>query len=131
MSDNTKDKLIRIDKMLFQDISAIAEKHGINMNQTIEIALKYYRDMVYMENSATFINDELLKVIKANSDYLLQQINHKSNKLLSELAIQSAIQNLILSSELEVNDLYLSEYRKRALDFLQANNRPLRLDELT
>ncbi|HCC35383.1 MAG TPA: hypothetical protein DEQ02_07015 [Ruminococcaceae bacterium] len=92
-------KSIRIEENLYSDILAIAEKQNMSVNQTIEQALKYYRDMRYMENSATFINEEIFKVIKANSNLLLQQINHKSNQLLSELAIQSVIQNLIIAED--------------------------------
>lgn len=127
----TKDKLLRMELELFKDIEKIAEKENTNVNQTIETACKFYRDMHYMENSATFINEEILKVIKSTMDLLLHQVNHKTNKVLSELAIQNVIQNLILASELEVNDLMVDEYRKQAIDFLRTNNRVLRLDELT
>ncbi len=123
-------KSVRIEENLYSDILAIAEKQNMSVNQTIEQALKYYRDMRYMENSATFINEEILKVIKANSDLLLHQINNKSNQLLSELAIQSVIQNLIIAEELEVNDLMIKAYRSQAIEFLKTNNRVLRLDEL-
>ncbi len=121
---------VRIDDALYEDITAIADQENKSANLVIDSALKFYRDMYYMENRATFINEEMLKVFKANLDLLLQQINHKSNRLLSELSIQSAIQNLILAHELDVDELRLQQYRQQAVEFLKANNRILRLDEL-
>lgn len=127
----TKETKVRIPDSLYSDMVKLAEENNTSMNQTIEQALKFYRDYTYMGNKATFVNEELLKVIQANNALLLQQINNKSNKLLSELAIQSAIQNMILASELDVSSAAIDAYRKKAVEFLTINNRCLRLDEIT
>lgn len=126
-----KDVRLRIPNELHHDIVNLAAENNISINQTVEQALKFYRDYIYMGNKATFINEDLLKVIQANNALLLQQINHKSNKLLSELAIQNAIQNMILASELDVSSTAIDAYRKKAVEFLTINNRCLRLDEIT
>lgn len=120
----------RIDDELMKDLNAICTEKGASLTSVVEQALKCYRDRYYMEEKATIINEEILNIIAAQNAHLLQQINNKSNRVISELAIQGAITNMILAAELEVNDIDLTEYRKRAVEFLKTNNRPLRLDEL-
>ena len=121
---------IRIPDELHADISVIAKESGASLNYIVEQALKYYRDKRYMEEKATFINQEIINIIQASNALLLQQINNKTNRVLSELAIQNAIQNMILESELDVSDIDSDKFRKKAIEFLRTNNRVLRLDEL-
>lgn len=124
-------RTIRIDDHLAEDISKIAKDSNINDNMAIETALKFWRDYMYMKDKATIINEEILRVQKAGLDLLEQRINHKTNQVLSELSIQVSILTQVISNSLEVDPLQLPEYRKRALEFLRANNRVLRLDELS
>ncbi|MCI9642467.1 MAG: ribbon-helix-helix protein, CopG family [Eubacterium sp.] len=121
---------IRIPDELHSDITALAKESGASLNYIVEQALKYYRDKRYMDDKATFVSEEMLNIIQANNALLEQQINNKANRVLSELAIQNAIQNMILANELEVNDLDADSYRKKAIEFLKTNNRVFRLDEL-
>ncbi len=121
---------IRIPDELHSDITTLAKESGASLNYIVEQALKYYRDKRYMDDKATFISEEMLNIIQANNALLEQQINNKANRVLSELAIQNAIQNMILANELDVNDLDADSYRKKAVEFLKTNNRVFRLDEL-
>lgn len=121
---------IRIPDELHADISTIAKDSGASLNYVVEQALKYYRDKRYMEAKATIINEEIINIIQAGNALLLQQINNKTNRVLSELAIQNAIQNMILESELDVNSIEIDSFRKKAVEFIKTNNRVLRLDEL-
>lgn len=123
---------IRLPDDLHADIVAIAKEQGSSLNYIIEQAVKYYRDRQYMGEKASVISEDILSIIKANNGLLLQQINNKSNRVLSEVAIQCAMQNLILVNELEVdgNKIDIDNYRKKAVEFLRTNNRVLRLDEL-
>ncbi len=121
---------VRLPDELYYDVSEIAKYTGSSVNSVIEQAVKYYRDKRYMEDKATLVNEEILKIIQANNALLLQQINNKTNRVISELAIQSAIQNLILASELDVDAVQVDNYRKQAVEFLKTNNRVFRLDEI-
>lgn len=123
-------RTIRIDDSLGEDIAKIAEENNTTDNMVIEKALKYYRDYIYMTDKATLINDDILRINKANMDLLEQRINHKTNQVLSSLAIEVAILTQLIAGSLEVDPLQLPEYRKRALEFMRQNNRVLRLDEL-
>lgn len=121
---------LRLPDELYNDAAEIAKDKGTSINYVIEQAVKYYRDKRYMEDKATLINEEILKIIQANNALLSQQINNKSNRIISELAIQNAIQNLILASELDVDAVKIDNYRKQAVEFLKTNNRVFRLDEI-
>ena len=83
-----------------------------------------------MADKATIINENILKIIQANNNLLLKEINNKSNRVLSEVAIQSAIQNMILEHELDVSQENAEYFRKKAIEFLKSSNRVLRLDEI-
>ncbi|MGP1361683.1 MAG: hypothetical protein ACTTK5_04555 [Candidatus Fimenecus sp.] len=120
----------RADEDLINDIKNLAEEQNTSLNNTIIEALKLYRDKKYMQEKASIINSEILEMIDAQRKLLSITINNKTNKLLSELAIQNAIQNQILCAELDVNPVRLDEYRKSAIEFLQIQNRILRLDEM-
>ena len=100
------------------------------MTEIVVEALKVYRDYKYMGDRATIINENILKMVQANINLLLKEINNKSNRVLSEVAIQSAIQNMIISSELDVSATDAEQFRKQAIKFLQSSNRVLRLDEI-
>lgn len=121
---------VRISDELHVAMSEIAKNDGTSLNYIVEQALKYYRDKRYMDDKATIINEEIISIIQANNALLLQQINNKSNRVLSELSIQNAIQNLILTNELDVDKIDADNYRQQAVEFLKTNNRVLRLDEL-
>lgn len=121
---------IRVEDEIIDDITKLAEEQNTSLNNTIIEALKLYRDKKYMTEKASILNREILEIIDGQRKLLSTTINNKTNKLLSELAIQSAIQNQILCAELDVNPVQLDEYRKSAIEFLQIQNRILRLDEL-
>lgn len=123
-------RTIRIDDQLSGDIGAIAKDKNKSENATIEEALRFYRDYVYMKEKSTIINEEILKVNKAGLDLLEQHINHKTNQVLSELSIQVCILTQVIAGSLDVDPLSLPELRRKAVEFLKTNNRVLRLDEL-
>lgn len=123
-------KHLRIDDDLALDIRTIAKKKKMTDNAVILEALKFYRDYIYMGEQATIINQEILAMVEANMRLAEHRINNKTNQVLSALAIQAGIQNQILAASLEVDPLLLAEYRRIAAEFLKANQRVLRLDEL-
>lgn len=124
-------KLIRFsDSNLEKDVHKLAEEQNKSENAFIEDAVRYYRDYLYMKDRATIINDEIMRVIKASLELLEQRINHKTNSVLSELAIQGNIMAQIIADSLEIDPTVLPEYRRKAIEFLKANNRVLRLDEI-
>ena len=125
-----KEIRVKIADSLHSDISAIAKENNCCVTEIVVEALKVYRDYKYMGDRATIINENILKMVQANINLLLKEINNKSNRVLSEVAIQSAIKNMIISSELDVSATDAEQFRKQAIKFLQSSNRVLRLDEI-
>lgn len=125
-----KEIRVKVADSLHSDISAIAKENNCCVTEIVVEALKVYRDYKYMGDRATIINENILKMVQANINLLLKEVNNKSNRVLSEIAIQSAIQNMIISSELDVSATDAEQFRKQAIEFLQSSNRVLRLDEI-
>lgn len=124
-------KYFRIEDSLLSDFVKISEELGHKSeNQTAEEAFKFYRDYHFMQHKSCFINEQIIEILQATFRMTEKNINFKTNQVLSELAIQAAIQNLLLASSLEVNKDDLYNFRLKAVDFLKEHNRVLRLDEL-
>lgn len=123
-------KTIRVDEDLLSDIQKIAADLNTNENQTMLMAFKYFRDYHFMQNKASILNEQILGIIQGSLKVCENNINNKTNKVLSELAIQTAVQNMIMAHGLEISQSQLHTFRLRALDFLKENNRVLRLDEV-
>jgi len=59
-----------------------------------------------------------------------QRINNKTNQVLSALAIETGTLEQIIAASLDVDRGKLKKYRENAVDFLKANNRVIRMDEV-
>ena len=123
-------KSYRIEETLATDITKLAGELKQSENQVVETALKMYRDYQYMQVKSSFISAELVNIIQASYRVAENGINQKTNRVLTELAVQTAIQNCILAQSLEVSKKDLHTYRLRALDYLRENNRVFKMNEL-
>lgn len=123
---------VRIDTSLVSDFDKIAEesKDGKIRNDLIEEAMRYYRDRYYMQNKASIINDNILSAMQGISDRMEMRLNHKTNQLLSELAIQVSIMEQILGASIPVDGDVLSKFRQNAVEFIKVNQRIFRMDEV-
>lgn len=122
-------RTVRVNEKMYDNYKRLAEDENKDVTQYINEALQYYWDYKHMQNSANFINKEVLQVLRATVGGLENKINNKTNQVLSELAIQVNIQNQVLANNLEINPVQLEIYRQNAVDFLKANQRVLRLNE--
>ena len=111
-------------------IEQLAKERACSNSQIVEEALQLYFDKVYMEEKATVINDELLQAVKSVAQLSEAKINAKTNQVLSSLAIEVGVMNQILAQSLQVSPLAVEQYRKNVVEFLRANNRVLRMDEV-
>ncbi len=111
-------------------VEQLAKERVCSNSQIVEDALRLYFDKVYMEEKATVINDELLQAVKGVAQLSEAKINAKTNQVLSSLAIEVGVMNQILAQSLQVSPLAVEQYRKNVVEFLRANNRVLRMDEV-
>lgn len=123
-------KIIRYSDELAADIRHIANGRNMSENQLIIEALSLLRDQHYMQNKARFITDELTEVFRCMVRMAEKNINSRTNKVLSELAIQCSIQNEILARSLDISKSDLTAFRLRAVDTLRSTQRVLKLDDI-
>ena len=125
-----RSRTIRVDDKILTAVDALAAERGCSANQMIEEALKLYRDLDFTQNNATFLNEAVLRVIQAGQERLKEDINRKTNQLLSELAIQVCILNQVIGLNLQIPAGQLDSYRIAAVEHLKTKQRILRLDEV-
>lgn len=123
-------KNFNMDENIVKRAEVLAAEDNTSMTKIVEDALLMYLDSRYMEDKATVIPSEILKAFGAKTDLLEKRLNSKTNKVLSELAIQVGILEMVIANNLEVDPGQLERYRIAAVEFLKNNNRPLRLDEV-
>lgn len=129
--ENKKAKFtVRIDAILTNDFDRICSEKNMTRNELVEEAMRYYRDRYYMQNKASIINDNILSAMQGISDRMEMRLNHKTNQLLSELAIQVSIMEQILGASIPIDGDVLSKFRQNAVEFIKVNQRIFRMDEV-
>ncbi len=121
---------IRIEDGLSEDIKQWAKAENTSESDIINRALRLYRDYCYMQDKATVINQDVLNVARSMANMAERNINYKTNKYLSELAVQQAMLNLIIAKSLDFSREDLEIFRLKALDTIKETPRVLRLDEV-
>lgn len=111
-------------------LKAIADKENCTETAVIENAIRYYRDYLYVQNDGAFITESVKRTVLASVNLMESRLNNRTNKVLSELAIQQAILCQVIAHELEVNPRALDNYRRAAVEYLKMNDRVFRLEDI-
>lgn len=93
-------------------------------------AIRYYKDYLYMQTDGAFISESVKRTFLASVNLMETRLNNRTNKVLSELAIQQAIICQVLAHELEINPRALDNYRRAAVEYLKMNDRVFRLEDI-
>lgn len=101
-------------------VSRTLDKYGI----------RCYRDYLYVQNNGAFITESVKRTVLASVNLMESRLNNRTNKVLSELAIQQAILCQVIAHELEVNPRALDNYRRAAVEYLKMNDRVFRLEDI-
>ena len=123
-------KTLRIDDGLASDLDSMAQQNNTTETDIINRALRLYRDYCYMQDKATVINQDVLNIVRSMANVAEKNINYKTNKYLSELAVQQAMLNMIIGNSLDFSEQDLQVFRLKALDTIKETPRVLRLDEV-
>ncbi|MDY4785554.1 ribbon-helix-helix protein, CopG family [Pygmaiobacter massiliensis] len=123
-------KIVRMDDELAEDLQKLAQEKNTSENDIFNRALRFYRDYCYMQDKATVINQDVLNVARSMANVAEKNINYKTNKYLSELAVQQAMLNMIIGNSLDFSEQDLQVFRLKALDTIKETPRVLRLDEV-
>lgn len=121
---------VRIEENLDKDFDRLTQETGKTKTDLINDALRLYRDSYYMKNKASFLNENILDMVRGLTDRMEMKINHKSNQLISELCIELCIMEQVLAASIQVDSESIAEYRKTAVEFLKTNQRVFRMDEV-
>lgn len=120
----------RISDETVETLKAIADKENCTETAVIENAIRYYRDYLYVQNDGAFITESVKRTVLASVNLMESRVNNRTNKVLSELAIQQAILCQVIAHELEVNPRALDNYRRAAVEYLKMNDRVFRLEDI-
>ena len=120
----------RISDETVETLKAIADKENCTETAVIENAIRYYRDYLYVQNDGAFITESVKRTVLASVNLMEKRLNNRTNKVLSELAIQQAILCQVIAHELEVNPRALDNYRRAAVEYLKMNDRVFRLEDI-
>ena len=120
----------RISDETVETLKAIADKENCTETAVIENAIRYYRDYLYVQNDVAFITESVKRTVLASVNLMESRLNNRTNKVLSELAIQQAILCQVIAHELEVNPRALDNYRRAAVEYLKMNDRVFRLEDI-
>ena len=120
----------RISDETVETLKAIADKENCTETAVIENAIRYYKDYLYMQTDGAFINESVKRAFLASVNLMETRLNNRTNKVLSELAIQQAIICQVLAHELEINPRALDNYRRAAVEYLKMNDRVFRLEDI-
>lgn len=120
----------RISDETVETLKAIADKENCTETAVIENAIRYYRDYLYVQNDGAFITESVKRTVLASVNLVESRLNNRTNKVLSELAIQQAILCQVIAHELEVNPRALDNYRRAAVEYLKMNDRVFRLEDI-
>lgn len=120
----------RISDETVETLKAIADKENCTETAVIENAIRYYRDYLYVQNDGAFITESVKRTVLASVNLMESRLNNRTNKVLSELAIQQAILCQVIAHELEVNPRALDNYRRAAVEYLKMNDQVFRLEDI-
>ena len=123
-------KTYRLNVKTAESIAKLAREKNRTETAIVEEAIKFYSDYLYMQEHATVIPQEIVKVLQSTVAMAEQRINNKTNQVLSALAIETGTLEQIIAASLDVDRGKLKKYRENTVDFLKANNRVIRMDEV-
>lgn len=123
-------KTYRVSKEAKRMVEEIAAKENCTETAVFENAIRCYRDYLYVQNNGAFITESVKRTVLASVNLMESRLNNRTNKVLSELAIQQAILCQVIAHELEVNPRALDNYRRAAVEYLKMNDRVFRLEDI-
>ena len=119
-------KTYRVSEETKKTVEEIAAQEGCTETAVFENAIRYYKDYLYMQTDGAFINESVKRTFLASVNLMETRLNNRTNKVLSELAIQQAIICQVLAHEPRA----LDNYRRAAVEYLKMNDRVFRLEDI-
>lgn len=119
----------RLPAELVQDLDNIAKQKGISRTDAISEACRMYCDMAAAGRPGSYLPQWAVQQIQGICGNLQTQLNNRSNQLLSSMAIQLTVLQMILADSLEIKEAAVEAYTAQAVEELRRNNRVFRMEE--
>lgn len=107
----------------------IAESEGKSRNEIVRDACQAYCDQKLLEEPGSCLPKWAVQQIDALCALLRRDLNARSDQLLSSMAIQLTVIQMILADGLRIHRADVDEYTRQAVDMLKSNNRLFRMEE--
>lgn len=120
----------RLPDALIQKLDQIAEQQKTSRTDVIVAACQMYLDQQAAQAPGSYLPQWAVQQIQGLCGDLQTQLNSRSNQLLSSMAIQLTVMQMILADSLEVGAASVEEYTAQAVDSLRKNNRIFRMEEI-
>ena len=92
-------------------------------------ACQAYCDQKLLEEPGSCLPKWAVQQIDALCALLRRDLNARSDQLLSSMAIQLTVIQMILADGLRIHRADVDEYTRQAVDMLKSNNRLFRMEE--
>lgn len=93
-----------------------------NLNETVNLILKNFMETKKAEDLNKYILNGVSQIFESQLDLFEQNISQRILKLVSNLAIEQGVLNLLLSNSLELSDEDRKEARKIVIENIKENN---------
>lgn len=88
-----------------------------------------YRDQKACGRPGSLISQSMKNTLEGLCQMMEQNLNQRSNQLLSSIAIQLYVLQRVVSDNLQIDGNAIDDYTQEAVEMLQRNNRVFRMQE--
>ncbi len=115
---------------MIDELNTLAKIQGKSRNELLVNACQMYLDFSAANAQGSYLPQWTVQQINGICGNLQTQLNARSNQLLSSLAIQLTVLQMILADSLEIEPAAVREYTVEAVNALKSNNRVFRMEEI-
>ena len=110
-------------------IIQLAEEEDATQTEIVAAAVRMYRDQKACGRPGSLISQSMKNTLEGLCQMMEQNLNQRSNQLLSSIAIQLYVLQRVVSDNLQIDGNAIDDYTQEAVEMLQRNNRVFRMQE--
>ena len=110
-------------------ITQLAEEEDSTQTEVVKEAIRMYRDQKACGRPGSLISQSMKNTLEGLCQMMEQNLNQRSNQLLSSIAIQLYVLQRVVSDNLQIDGNAIDDYTQEAVEMLQRNNRVFRMQE--
>lgn len=110
-------------------LAQLAAEEDASQTEIVTAAIRMYRDQKACGRPGSLISQATKDTLEGLCQMLENNLNHRSNQLLSSMAIQLYVLQRVVSDNLQIDGSLIDDYTQEAVEMLQRNNRVFRMQE--